>query len=443
MTEGRWNGRMAPVPKRSLLLLFVGVTLFAPSLIARTRPATRPGTTPTFSLEVSRIFQQHCQVCHRDGGIAPFSLEDYRSARTRAGMIQYVTEERTMPPWHAAEGCGEFRNVRRLTDRQIQIIGEWVAAGTPEGDPSMLPPPLEFPSGWALGEPDLEVQTVGTFTPEASGDSWRCYVMPHDVEQDTYLNAFDFLPVSVGDVHHMIAYVDTSGRAEELDALDEEEGYDYSSYGLGFEPAGFIGVFTIGERVFHLPDDVAIRLAAGSRIVIQVHYHTHGGHVTPDQPKVGLYFSDEPVRRTLNFESILNADLYLPAGDPSVLVTASEVITEPITIYSMGGHMHYLGREFDVYATMPNGSTDCLLQIDDWDQRWQGMYEYATPVRIPAGSLIEARAVYDNSASNPNNPHSPPVDIHWGESAEQEMMIAYLTYTRDSEDLTIDPSVPE
>ena len=63
-----------------------------------------------------------------------------------------------MPPWQPEPGHGEFRNERRLSERQIALFEKWVATGMAEGDPEKTPPPPKFPDGWRLGTPDLVVE---------------------------------------------------------------------------------------------------------------------------------------------------------------------------------------------------------------------------------------------------------------------------------------------
>ena len=92
---------------------------------------TQPG--PTFSKEVVRIFQDHCQTCHHPGDIAPFSLMSYADALPRAADIKYMTQTHQMPPWKPVEGCGEFDAARVLTQSEIDTLTQWVDHGAPEG----------------------------------------------------------------------------------------------------------------------------------------------------------------------------------------------------------------------------------------------------------------------------------------------------------------------
>src|SRR5690349_5742191 len=65
-----------------LLSLLFALPLFAGRQRAVRHPSPAPAVTgPTFSNEVVRIFQQHCQSCHHAGDIAPFPLVSYEDAK--------------------------------------------------------------------------------------------------------------------------------------------------------------------------------------------------------------------------------------------------------------------------------------------------------------------------------------------------------------------------
>ncbi|MBV9505740.1 MAG: cytochrome c [Acidobacteriia bacterium] len=105
-------------------------------------------TTPiTYSREIFRIFQARCLTCHRPGGAA-FSLATYSEARPWAEAIKEEVLARTMPPWGAVKGFGEFRNDRALTPEQIELIESWADGGVPEGEPAELPAKLEPTEDW-------------------------------------------------------------------------------------------------------------------------------------------------------------------------------------------------------------------------------------------------------------------------------------------------------
>ncbi|MFT5464915.1 MAG: hypothetical protein ACI8UO_000001, partial [Verrucomicrobiales bacterium] len=133
----------------------------------------------TFSEHIAPIVFENCTVCHRPGEPTPFSLTDYSSVKRRARTIARVTEDRYMPPWHVDEGWGEFQEKHALTDSEIALIGKWVEAGAPEGDPAKTPKLPDFPKGWSLGEPDLIVEMEEPFEVYAEGkDIYRYFALP-------------------------------------------------------------------------------------------------------------------------------------------------------------------------------------------------------------------------------------------------------------------------
>lgn len=214
--------------KKTLLLVMAivfGLVLISPEASRPTHSAIASGT-PTFNKEVVRIMQQNCQTCHHPGYIAPFSLMDYADAKTYAAAIKNAVTERRMPPWKAAGGCGDFNDARILTPEQINTIVKWVDAGAPEGDAADLPPPLTFPDGWMLGEPELALRPSEAYTLGANGDDvYRCFVMPHVFDQDTYVTAAEILPDNTKVVHHVLLFLDGKGDSLKLDANDPGPGY--------------------------------------------------------------------------------------------------------------------------------------------------------------------------------------------------------------------------
>jgi len=102
--------------------------------------AALDGAKVTFTRDIAPIVFAHCATCHRPGEAAPFSLLTYDDVRGRAQQVARMTKNRSMPPWKPEPGYGEFAGARRLSDRQVDLIQQWVELGAPEGDASDLPP---------------------------------------------------------------------------------------------------------------------------------------------------------------------------------------------------------------------------------------------------------------------------------------------------------------
>ena len=79
-------------------------------------------------------------------------------------------------------------------------------------------------------------------------------------------------------------------------------------------------------------------------------------------------------------------------------------------------------------ALLPDGSTELLLSVPDYDFNFQWFYELEEPRPLPAGTRIRCRGSFDNSAQNEANP-DPSREVRWGVQSADEMFICYLVYT--------------
>jgi hypothetical protein len=417
---------------RVLVLLLLAAPVFA----AKTRavrnvpPASLPPGTPTFSNEVVRIFQDHCQTCHHEGDIAPFALVDYADAKARAPLIRFMTQSREMPPWKPVDGCGDFKDERKLSDAEIATIGKWVEAGAPEGDRAQLPPPLDFSAGWQKGQPDMVLKNSEPYTAPVGTDTYRCFTIPTNLATKAYVSAVDLHPGDRGTVHHVLTFIDTTGESVALDEKDPGPGYTCFG-GPGFALTGTLGGWAPGSRALEMPPNVAFELPANSRVVMQVHYHPHHGDPEPDQTELGLYLTQQQPAKIMQVLPIINQSFTIPPNDATYAVDAVWPILTPVRlkIWFVAPHMHLLGKKMTVEMKPPNGNAQCLITIDDWDFNWQGAYSFKNPIEVPIGTRMSLRAIYDNSSSNPLNPNDPPKSVSWGEATTDEMCIAFLGVT--------------
>jgi hypothetical protein len=72
-----------------------------------------------------------------------------------------------------------------------------------------------------------------------------------------------------------------------------------------------------------------------------------------------------------------------------------------------------------------------ILDVPKYDFNWQTYYLFAKPLEIPAGARIVARAWYDNSADNDNNP-DPTATVRWGDQTWEEMQYTGILYSVNS-----------
>jgi hypothetical protein len=383
----------------------------------------------TFSREVAPILYRNCASCHRPGGVAPFSLLSYQDAAKRSALIAKVTASRYMPPWLPTEP--RFHAERRLTDAEIAIIGRWAASAAPQGNPSDAPSPPRYADGWLLGKPDLEASMAAPFAVPAEGaDLYQCFAIPAASGRDRWVRAMDIQPGSPKAVHHVLVFQDTTGTARKRDT-----GSGYPCFGTpGFLPARGLGGWTPGAIPYEAPSGMPTLLNARADLVLQVHYHPTG-KPEEDRTKVALYFtSEKPERRLMDIP--LGSDrIDIPPGERAYRVTDDFTLPVDVDVIAVTPHAHYVCREMLATAVLPNGTRKTLLRISAWNFDWQQQYTYPAPVRVPAGSRIEMRFTYDNSAANPRNPNHPPQRIVWGPGSGDEMAGLHLAVApADEED---------
>ena len=89
-------------------------------------------------------------------------------------------------------------------------------------------------------------------------------------------------------------------------------------------------------------------------------------------------------------------------------------------------HAHYLGKDIQALATLPDGTQKTLIHIPQWNLNWQAVYRYAAPVLLPKGTTVSLRYTYDNSDENPMNPHHPAMRVKGGNRSSDEMCHLWL-----------------
>lgn len=381
---------------------------------------------PTYTEHIAPIVFNQCASCHRPGEAGPFPLLSYQDVRKRGQLIADVTQKRYMPPWHAAPGYGDFAGEHRLTDEQIATIKQWVAAGMPEGDPKKLPAAPKFPDGWQLGKPDLVLTMTEPFEVPASGpDIYRNFTIPMDIPENKWVRAVEFRPGARKVVHHALFFMDTTGASRQHDGEGGKPGYNGGLDGTRYAKSGALGGWAVGANPQFLPAGLALPLHKGADFVLQLHFHL-SGKPESERSTIGLYFADKAPERMIAGVQLpavfgVGAGIDIPAGEKAFQIKDSFTLPIDVEGLSIGGHAHYLAKDMQAIATLPDGGKQWLLWIKDWDFSWQDRYQYKNPVPLPKGTRIDVQITYDNSAENPHNPSSPPRRVKWGEQSFDEM----------------------
>jgi hypothetical protein len=402
-------------------------------------PAPQDATAPpTFYREVLPILQQHCQVCHRSGGIAPTPFESYEEARRYAGAISKAAAEKTMPPWFADPSVGHFSNDPSLSAEEIATVAAWSGAGARSGDKKDAPAPRNWAEGWSIPKPDLILKMPQPVLLPASGDIEYTYeIVPTHFVEDRWVQMAEVLPGLRSNVHHAVVYIRPPashwlhhapvGVPFTASTLSDPE----DRQGAHWTDSDILLVYAPGSSPDEWPAKMAKFIPAGSDLVFQMHYTTNG-HAASDQSSIGLIFSKEtPEQRVLTLQ-LTNDHFLIPPGDANYRVEARGTLPHDATLLSFLPHMHLRGKHFEYNIVHRNGDVagkplyeiEPLLRVN-YHFHWQMSYQLATPRFLKAGTELQAVAWYDNSGKNPHNP-APQRAVRWGEQTYDEMMVGFF-----------------
>ncbi|HEY3594976.1 MAG TPA: hypothetical protein VGL13_13925, partial [Polyangiaceae bacterium] len=349
-------------------------------------------SAPTFHKDVEALLQTHCDMCHLDNGIAPMSLVTYEQAKPYAALIADRTSSRLMPPWGAVStsDCSpplSWKDDPTLSDSQIAILAAWSAAGAPEGDPADAPPAFTAQAIALSGvNADLAPPSPWVLT-DTTQDDFRCFVLDPSLTDTTYLNGSFVVPGNAQVVHHALVFADPTGASKALITDPATQSYECFG-GPGVAQTSLLAAWAPGGLPTDYPENVGAPLAAGTLLVMQVHYHPHTvtPAIGPDQTHFQMRLtSTKPQYFAL---TILPGNFQMPVGplgngllpgpdDPSTgpafvippnvaghtetmqftIPQAMRTLNLPsqLAIFSIAGHEHYVGSavRVDVHHASP------------------------------------------------------------------------------------------
>jgi hypothetical protein len=434
--------------------------------------AKTDGAAVTFNKDVAPILFAHCVSCHRPGEVAPMSLLTFGEVRPWARAVRQKVLAREMPPSYADPAIGTFRNTRRLTDEQIDVLARWSDAGAPEGDGRPPAAPV-FVDGWnsAMSRPpdqviDLPIQ----FELPAEGEIPTFTVwLKLPFRDDRFVEAMELRPSNRRAVHHSgISLADLPartrlGRGSAWPGGPILDGVPVFGDGQPFRAASAeqfgdpLLFYVPGGGFLKLPQGVAKRLRAGSYLAWGQHYVTTG---RPERitMHLGLWFSKGTVAHeafsvTASRKIIVEGREYvvdalgrapipnIPAHAENWAITGLVTFPNAVTIYALWPHMHLRGKDMTFTLIYPNGREETLLSVPKYTLHWQATYELARPLSVPARSTIRAVAHYDNSSGNRLNP-APDQEVTWGPQSWNEMFLPFIELSVDKDDLRLGEMEP-
>jgi Flp pilus assembly protein TadD len=346
---------------------------------------------------------------------------DYASVSKRSRLIADVVGRGFMPPWLPEHGCGEFVGERRLTVEQIGEIQQWSTEGSPQGNPAEAPAPPVSSEGWQLGRPDLLLSNSEPFElPAAGRDVYRNFVLSLPAQPTRYVRAMEFHPKNRA-IHHASIRVDPTPESRLRDRHEPGPGFGGMDMPPTAEtPEGHFLSWQPGRGPYITAAGSAWTIAQGADLVVQLHLKPSG---KPEwiQPEIGLYFAAQPATNHL-FKLLLGSkQIDIAPGDPAYIVEDHFRLPVDVQVTALNPHAHYLGKDLQGFAILPDGTRKWLIWIRHWSFFWQGDYRLKQPLSLPAGSELHMRYTYDNSDRNLENPSHPPQSVRYGPQTTDEM----------------------
>jgi len=253
-----------------------------------------------------------------------------------------------------------------------------------------------LPAGSAYGVA-MRVYRAGGFTKDAIYMGVTCY----DSEPDKWLGyqrrRDEFLPAD----DRFMWTIDTF--------LDERSGYFFEMNPSGLMADSLFGI-NGDNRAWDGIWDARVRHSEiGWTIEIEIPFRTL--NFDPNNDTWGFNF-----RRTIARK---NEEIRWSSTNPAL---DFRDVSEAGTLTGITGTNQGLGLDIQVYGA--------LRYRFDWQER----YVLAEPLKIPKGSMLKYRAVFDNSANNPLNPN-PDKEVYWSEQSWDEMSLGWIEYTLDKQRL--------
>ena len=424
----------------------VGVVLIASAANAQ--------TAPTFSKDIAPILQAKCQECHQPNSIAPMSLVTFAEARPWARSIKQRVAARQMPPWHIDQSVGvqKFKNDMSLSQKQIDTIVAWVDAGAPQGDAKDLPPARKIAADneWkgvqdGFGPPDLVIRSSEYKMPASGQDVWyRPMTESIPITEPRWVKMVEIRPTSLKArkvLHHSIAYQVLS--PENVQSVNTG-----TANGPG-GPATFDDLvnrrpqlmeWAIGKGYDLFAEGTGKMIMPGEKLSWDQHLHASGEEVNVGS-EIALWLypkGQEPKKRSylIGFTGLKKRGFLDIAPNTMAYTEGFTVLKENTMITNFQPHFHLRGKAMEVKAILPDGSTQVVSYVGNFNFNWMTNYIYAddaAPV-LPKGTVIQVSAWYDNTKNNPNNP-DPDQWVGYGDRTVDEMAHAWMNvvYLTDDE----------
>jgi peroxiredoxin len=360
----------------------------------------------SYSKTIAPLLIDKCVACHHPGGLGPWAMTKYDIVKNFSPMIREVIRVKRMPPWQADPHYGVFAEDRlELTAAQARAIVHWAEDGAPRGSgPDPLLKPRVYNDEWKLGAPDLIMELPAFDVPATGVVDYQYPVIQNPMKEDRWMRAVEIHAGAPEVVHHILIVTGNGGGME------------------GYSP---------GMPPWVLPKDSGVFFPQGANVTFSVHYNPNGRAVT-DRTRVGFYFYKTPPKYPIRGIHMTAAPLSIPPRTKAYTKNIETTFDQDSIIYTVFFHAHFRGKAFKLSAIYPSGKRAVLVNVPNYEFRWQHSYTFKEPLSMPKGTKLSLDITWDNSVQNLGNP-DPDKTVHWGEQSQDEMGICWVTLRRTNE----------
>jgi len=390
----------------------------------------------TYYGEIQPWINQHCNGCHTPGGVGPFVFDTYDLLSAQSELVWSAIDSGAMPPWPASPECNTYRGQRLLSSEEKARFRSWIDDGMQRGS-SELAQDLVAPAVLDLGPAEIVARPAGPYTPSvAAGDEYRCFLLDAEFQQDVFVRAVDVDPGNDALVHHANLFLLNPNHiplVEELENATPEPGYPCFG-NAGVNTTNLVGSWVPGLDPIVLPDGHAVRIRAGSRIVMQTHFNTIYTGPAPVAPAFNLYTYDGIPEHVVRAMPFANLGIVIPAGEARSehVETFKNLSDKTWRVLGSAAHLHLLATSVKVdIQKLGDEPNQCILDIPKWDFNWQMAYLFpdGEAVEVAPGDSVRLTCVFDNSPENQpviDGIPRTPVDVRWGGGTFDEMCMNFL-----------------
>ena len=354
------NSRLPALPAALRAAVCLAVAISCAVLSRPTVEAHKAITSKyTYAEHVFPIVRDRCGACHFPGGPAPMSLLSYKDAVPWAESIREQLTTEAMPPWFVDATGPAIKGGHSLLNRELDVLVTWASGGTPEGDPSKVPPATPPSADWAAGTPDQTFELPEVALAPGMIEQKKEFSVATGFTRDTWVRGADALP---------------------------SERWMVRSVTVTVEGGPLLAAWVPGEAMAPAPSGTAVKVPAHAVLKVAVHYRKNWQDeqvAKADRTRIGLYTTDEPVSGK---------------GITTLQVTETITLTAPARILAIRPLLDQPLEAVAVEATLPSGRKVSLLNLRAARPGWARRYWLSEPVELPAGTAVTVHVSGENPA---------------------------------------------